>query len=126
MHEYSLAKRIFDQAREITAEHGKGNLESVVISLGPLSGVEPLLLASAFAQFAAEAGNANVQLTIEATPLSISCDACQCISELVDFRFRCQTCGGAQVQVVSGDQVILKSVEISTAPWKGELSCPAR
>jgi hydrogenase nickel incorporation protein HypA/HybF len=125
MHEYSLAKRIFDQASEIAAEHGGRKLELVVLSLGPLSGAEPLLLASAFAQIAAEEGQANVQLKMETTPLSITCDACHSISELVDFRFHCRACGGDQVQVCSGDQVILKSIVLSTVPGKGELSCPA-
>ena len=48
MHEMSLARCLLAQVGHLVEAHGGGTVRSIRVQLGPLSGVEPLLLASAF------------------------------------------------------------------------------
>lgn len=116
MHEFSLASAILAQSQEVARKHGDGDLREVVVSIGPLSGVEPLLLVSAFDQLTADAQLHCIRLTIEQTPLAVLCRDCKEASELLEFDFHCPSCGGTELQVLSGDQMILKRVELAAAP----------
>ena len=126
MHEYSLARAILTQAQTIAAAQGGAELREVVVSLGPLSGVEPLLLEIAFQQIAAERALAGAHLTIESAPLAVQCRACGATTELADFTFRCGRCGGSEVQVISGEQLLLRRVELFVAEPKEAPLCRAK
>jgi hydrogenase nickel incorporation protein HypA/HybF len=124
MHEFSLASAILAQSQEIARNQGEGDLREVVVSLGPLSGVEPLLLMSAFDQLTADARLHCIRLTIENTPLAVLCRDCKEASELVEFDFHCLCCGGTNLRITSGDQIILKRVELAAS--ESEAPCTAR
>jgi hydrogenase nickel incorporation protein HypA/HybF len=113
MHERSLAKAILAQAREAAGPYENMELQSAVVALGPLSGVEPLLLESAFREVAQEEGRGEVRIAIEQAPLLITCDSCNGVTEVVSFQFRCGLCGGVHVRVTSGEAVILKNIELA-------------
>ena len=110
MHEYSLAKALAEQVREIARLHFATAVTEIVVAAGPLAGVEPLLLAGAFEQIALDELLCQSRLIIEEVPLEIHCDACESDSELKEFAFRCPNCGADATRVVGGDAVILRHV----------------
>lgn len=112
MHEYSLARDVAAQVVRIArANYGERVIE-VVIEAGPLSGIEPVLLQSAFAQCTAATELRATQLTIQEVPLVIRCRGCAQVSSLKDFVFVCPMCGSASVDVVSGDKLMLRHIEL--------------
>jgi hydrogenase nickel incorporation protein HypA/HybF len=111
-------------SQEIARKHSDGDLREVVVSIGPLSGVEPLLLVSAFDQLTADAKLPCVRLTIENSSLAVLCRDCNGSSELLEFDFHCPLCGGADLRITSGDQIILKRVELAATEW--EAPCTAK
>lgn len=108
MHEKSLASAIWRQATQLGAERELGPVEVVEVEIGPLSGVEPELLTSAFRQLTQSLGN-DAELRVLSAPLIVLCENCQNESQLDEMAFRCQDCGYG-LTVVRGDQLLLLSV----------------
>ena len=48
MHELSLCEDLMDQVLTIAKEHHAEKVVRIIVQIGPLSGIEPLLLESAF------------------------------------------------------------------------------
>lgn len=111
MHELSLARSLLAQSSELAATHG-GALRRVRVQVGPLSGVEPALMVSAWERSVAAANLSGAMLEIEEVPLVAHCRRCEESFQPVGFSFRCPACGGASTEAVSGDGVVLHSIVI--------------
>ena len=77
------------------------------VEIGPLSGVEPLLVKAAFSQLAGDG-----TLIIEEVPLTARCDSCRAEFEVEHFHFVCPDCGSRETSVVRGDAFRLMSVTV--------------
>ncbi len=120
MHERSFVQALIRQIDQVVAENGGGRVAEVRVQVGPLSGVEPLLLRSAFEHGAPATCVAHAKLVIDEVPLTAVCEECDHTFELADYRFRCPRCGAKLVRVTQGDDLQLLSVTIgSTAPAGG-------
>jgi hydrogenase nickel incorporation protein HypA/HybF len=84
--------------------------------VGPLSGVEPTLLAGAFSIARAGGCAAQAALVIESTPVTIDCVRCGAQSQTVPNRLVCSACGGFITRIVAGDELRLRRVELRTPP----------
>ena len=112
MHEWSLAKMFLQEAIRISREQNSGKLLEVCVQIGPLSGVEPSLLESAFDKLVAEQGAVATRLVIETTALVVRCRDCDILSEVSDFDFYCGTCQSRTVRVIQGDELKLISITV--------------
>ncbi len=115
MHEMSLARALLGQVAELAAVHGGGAVREVRVQLGPISGVEPVLLAAAFDRLRSGAAVGSAALSIEEVSLAARCGACGAEFEPLKFRFHCPTCGSGETDVVRGDGVILHSIVMEDA-----------
>jgi hydrogenase nickel incorporation protein HypA/HybF len=118
MHEFSLVRSLLDQVAQIVAEQGGRAAVEVRVEIGPLSGVEPLLIRDAFHQLAN-----GPTLIIEEVPLIARCHTCNREFELKNFRFVCTHCGGRETRVVRGDAFRLMSVTVDL-PDDATATCP--
>jgi hydrogenase nickel incorporation protein HypA/HybF len=114
MHEMSIAQAIYRQIKRTESEHPGMKVVSGEVEVGPLSGVEPLLLQLAFADLMGELGR-EIKLDICEVPLKIRCLECAVESDLEAFRFLCSGCGSVHVQVISGDQIEIRQVMVAEA-----------
>jgi hydrogenase nickel incorporation protein HypA/HybF len=105
MHERSLVQSLLKQVDAIRRQHDAKHVSEVRVEVGPLSGVEPLLLAAAFEQLA------GAKLTIDEVALLAECQSCGREFELNDFDFHCPSCRG-NVRVTRGDEFLLVSVSL--------------
>jgi len=112
MHEFSLVRALLSQVGDLLRAQGGEGVEAIRVELGPLSGVEPELLALAFEQSVGDTPCVGARLQLELVPLICQCDACRRRFEPVRFRFRCPTCGGVDVRVTSGEELRLVDVTI--------------
>jgi hydrogenase nickel incorporation protein HypA/HybF len=112
MHEVSLVRQLLNQVAAVAAEHGGAQVEEFLIEIGPLSGVEPLLVRSAYEQLTAGSADPPAKLLIDEVPLEGVCDCCNRPFVVDRFRFICPQCGSSQVRVVRGDECRLVSVTI--------------
>jgi hydrogenase nickel incorporation protein HypA/HybF len=112
VHELSVCQALLTQVAEIAAGRGARVVERITIEVGPLSGVEPVLLASAFAIVRAGGCAAEAALSIESTTVTIGCMACGAHSNPKPNRLVCAVCGGFRTRVVAGDELRLRRVEL--------------
>jgi len=112
MHELSLVRSLLQQVEEIACAERASGVEYVCVALGPLSGVEPLLIRSAFEQLAPATAAAGAELVVDEIPLTVLCLDCGALFDAADFRFHCPECGSPQTRVVSGEEFRLMSVTI--------------
>lgn len=119
MHELSVCLSLLEQVERLAKEHGAERVERIRLRIGPLSGVEPPLLANAYPLAAAGTIAAEAELELEASPIRVRCKLCGTESEATANRLTCARCGAYQTELISGDEMLLASVEMSV-PDEGE------
>lgn len=113
MHELSIALSLIDTVIEEARHRGVLRVTAVHVRVGPLSGVEPGPLASAFE--IARTGTAidGAELVIGAVPVVVRCPTCLEEKDLIDpIPLRCPDCGTPTPDVVSGRELELDSLEV--------------
>ncbi len=124
MHEASLAKNLLDQVRNIQREHPLSRVVDVEIELGPLSGVEPMLLSMAFERLVAEEGTGEIELIMREVALQAICEDCQRQCTISDFNFACLHCQSTKLEISQGDCVRLMSVNLTPIELcEGSVQC---
>ena len=112
MHELSVCQALLGQVAEIAERRGASAVERITIEVGPLSGIEPGLLASAFATLRAGGCAAQARLSIESTGVSISCLDCGERTPVEPNRLVCGACGGFRTRIIAGDELRLRGLEL--------------
>jgi hydrogenase nickel incorporation protein HypA/HybF len=97
------------QVERLADAEGAGKVEEVRVKVGPLSGVEPLLIETAFQILAPRTSVGKARLVIEEIPLMAQCADCGHEFEVPYFRFRCPVCDCRRVDVTAGDGFVLES-----------------
>lgn len=115
MHEMSVCLSLLDQVEKIAAEHKANSVSSILLKIGPLSGVEAELLRRAYPVAAAGTIAENADLVIDTAEVVVRCTECGSTSNVPPNRLLCGQCGDFRTQVVSGDEMILQSVELDAA-----------
>ena len=112
MHELSICQALIEQVEAVAREHQANNVVSISVQVGPLSGVVPELLERSFSVVQAGTVAEHAEFNIETLPLRVSCNACGAETPAISTRLVCGNCGDWRVRVVSGDQLLLASVEV--------------
>jgi len=113
MHEMSICQSLMDQVEQIAAEQGASRVDSIVLSIGPLAGVEADLLSRAFEVARMDTIAENAELEIRTGPIIVECWKCGTRGEARVNRLLCPSCGDWQVNLVEGDELLLLRLEVS-------------
>jgi hydrogenase nickel incorporation protein HypA/HybF len=114
MHELSVCQAMMEQVRDIALQRQADVVTSVKVQVGPLSGVEPQLLKQAFPIASAGSVAQGATLVLEASPVRVRCERCNEVTEAKVNRLLCGNCGDYRTRLVSGDELLLTSVEMQT------------
>ncbi|RCV86006.1 hydrogenase maturation nickel metallochaperone HypA [Vreelandella rituensis] len=123
MHELSLCRSLLRQILEVAEQHRVLAVTVVRLQVGPLSGVEPELLKTAFPLAAAGTLAESAKLNLTATCIEVYCGSCKKRSRAASNQLSCTSCGSCSTQLVSGDELILESVEL-TLDELSAIKCP--
>lgn len=113
MHELAICQEIISQVNEIAFENQALSIESITLQVGPLSGVEAPLLKQAFPFAAVQTVAEHAALIIEELPVIVECKQCGFHSTVALNKLICAQCGDYHTQLVSGDEMLLASVELN-------------
>ena len=113
MHEMSICQGLMDQVERIAAEQKASRVDSISLSIGPLSGVEPDLLKRAYEVARLHTVAENAELEIRTGPVVVECRICGASGEAQVNRLLCPSCGNWQVNLVQGDELLLLRLEVS-------------
>jgi hydrogenase nickel incorporation protein HypA/HybF len=114
MHELSVCLSLLKQVERIAREHNASVVNRIVLKVGPLSGVEPALLKHAYPLAAAGTVASDAELIIGDADVVVRCSECGAESQVPPNRLLCSQCGDFRTNLVSGDEMLLQSVEFTT------------
>lgn len=115
MHELSICQGLFKQLETIAADNQAEQIDRVHLHIGALAGVEIPLLKQAFNVIRAGTIAAQADLVIHPTPIQIQCNQCGKTSDADINRLVCTHCGDWHTRLISGDELLLANVEMTTA-----------
>jgi len=115
VHELSLCEDLMDQVTAIAKAHHAEKVIFIIVRIGPLSGIEPSLLDSAFTISRAGTLAEEAELLTELQPIRVQCNGCGAESEAQVNNLLCGSCGGYDTKLLSGDELILARVELLNA-----------
>jgi hydrogenase nickel incorporation protein HypA/HybF len=98
------------QVEEIAKNNGASSVDKIVLSIGPLAGVEASLLENAFLISCPGTVAENAQLICESSDIKVKCHECGQKSIATINRLLCEECGSWKTSVISGDELLLKQV----------------
>ncbi|MFC1589323.1 hydrogenase maturation nickel metallochaperone HypA [Pseudomonadota bacterium] len=112
MHELSICQALMNQVESIALQHNAKNVASIVVGMGPLSGVEAQLLKNAYPIASAGTVAESAELIIEQLPIRVKCNQCGAESDATPNKLICKHCGDWRTTLLSGDELMLMSVEL--------------
>ncbi|HEV2114504.1 MAG TPA: hydrogenase maturation nickel metallochaperone HypA [Terriglobales bacterium] len=112
MHELGIASSVLQEAREEAQRHPGARLRKVRVRVGELSGVNPDALRFCFEVLVRDAKLEPLELEIETCARQQRCPACDLTFTVAGYDLSCPTCGTAETQFVSGDELELASLEM--------------
>ena len=115
MHELSLCEDLMEQVLAIAKANHAEKVVSIIVRIGPLSGIEPMLLESAFSISRAGTLAEDAQMLTEILPIRVQCNRCGAETEAVINHLICSSCGDFNTKLLSGDELILARVELESA-----------
>jgi hydrogenase nickel incorporation protein HypA/HybF len=117
MHELSIAQAIAD----IAICHGEGRrVVKVEVRVGHLRQVVPDSLDFAFGLITQGTALDGAVLEIEHVPAAGRCRECGAESVLKDFPLCCAQCGGLDVEVLAGEELLVEALELEQEPLSDE------
>jgi hydrogenase nickel incorporation protein HypA/HybF len=116
MHELSVCQGLISQVTRIVEENEATAVERIVVQIGPLSGVEAPLLEQAYSLARAGTVAEGAELVTESMPVRVACQSCGAETDAQANRLVCGACGDYRTRLVSGDELILASVELVKGP----------
>jgi hydrogenase nickel incorporation protein HypA/HybF len=112
MHELSICRGILRLVEDIARPHATPVLK-VEVRIGPLSGVEPKLLARAWPIAAAGTVADASELEIDASDIVVRCRQCGASTPASVNDLLCGACGDWHTDLIGGDELMLMHVELA-------------
>ena len=114
MHELSLIAAMFETLEAEIKKYGPVKVTSVTLKVGVISGAVPDLLESAFESYKKGTFAEDASLTITVTQPRFRCRACGSETFREDLDFSCAACGSRDIELISGDELIVEKIELET------------
>jgi hydrogenase nickel incorporation protein HypA/HybF len=115
MHELSIALSILQLAAEEGERQGGGEVLAVHLRMGPLSGVVPDALRSAYDLAREGSPLSKSELVIEEVPLVSYCPVCAVERVLGSAQLlRCPVCGTPTPEIVRGRELEITALEMES------------
>jgi hydrogenase nickel incorporation protein HypA/HybF len=108
-----IARGIMDIVTREMEKAGARRLKKVVVRVGEITAVEPAALVFCFEACIEGTGMRGATLEVEESALKGMCPSCGDTFEMKGFPASCPACGSAPIEMVSGDELDLVSIETS-------------
>jgi len=107
----SIAQSLMDMVARESREHGLKQVKAIRIQVGVLAAVVPEALHFCFDFASRETEAAGARLEIETVAAVARCPDCDLMFEVEDLIFLCPRCQAPTMELVSGRELVLVSLE---------------
>ena len=112
MHELSIAQNILEIVGEYLPSDRRGLVKTVKLKLGEQAGIVPDSLEFCFNSLVEGTNLRGAVLEIERVPFVVRCNSCGRSSISESGLLMCSVCDGADVVLISGNELKVTSIEI--------------
>jgi hydrogenase nickel incorporation protein HypA/HybF len=114
MHEMGIAVRIVEIACDSLPEGEQDlKIEAINLKVGKMTAIIPSNLRFCFDIAAKESVLEGARLNIEEVPITVKCSDCDADTVIENPLFECGTCGGKNIVVTTGRELIVSSIEVA-------------
>jgi hydrogenase nickel incorporation protein HypA/HybF len=110
MHEYSIVQALLERVSAEARARRATSVHRLSIRIGELSGVEPELLAAAYATFRERTICAHAELELQMIAARWECSGCGRVISRGE-RLTCATCA-TPARLTAGDEIMLDRIEM--------------
>lgn len=115
MHEMAIAASMLDGVLRAAEQAGAARVTVVEVEVGAMRQVVPEALQAAWEAVRKETLAERAALKIEEIPAEAECRQCgRCFEPDIAWSFLCPQCNRADVRIVRGNDIVLKSVICET------------
>ncbi|MBD3391804.1 MAG: hydrogenase maturation nickel metallochaperone HypA [Chitinivibrionales bacterium] len=111
VHEFSIVESILDTLGELAGKNRLARITSVTLTIGRLRQVVPETLRFAFEAASKDTVAHGARLELEFVDIRARCTTCGAKFRVENNYYICGTCNGTSVELTSGDELIIQSVE---------------
>jgi hydrogenase nickel incorporation protein HypA/HybF len=126
MHEMGIAMQVVEIAAASIPERLKNSrVQGVYLKIGKLSSVVPDSLRFCFDIVSKDSAIAGATLYIEEIPVKARCKSCENHWTIDGPAFSCPRCGSGTIELISGQELDISSIEIEEDPTGEQISANA-
>jgi hydrogenase nickel incorporation protein HypA/HybF len=112
MHELSLVLSVVNKISSLCEQNKWKRVSRVTFKVGLMRQIEPEILAFAFSSATVGTALEGSEISIIEMPIIFKCKSCGKSSDTEDPRFVCPNCGSSNVDIVSGMEFVIESIEV--------------
>ncbi len=112
MHELSITQSILNIALSSAENAGAKKVNGIKITLGEMSGCVPQYIQEYFDLVSEGTIARGARLEFKTTPAIAKCLDCGHETRLIRFRFRCESCKSQKLEIISGKEFLVESIDI--------------
>ena len=111
MHEIKIAEDLSKIVIDAAKKEHLTRVTKVNISFGQLVQIVPDIFEFAFREAVRDTVAMDAELSIEIIPVRMICTGCGNDFEIKENRFKCDVCGSSDLNIISGKELFVKSIE---------------
>ena len=112
MHELSITQSILSIALEKANEANAGNISRINLVIGELSGIVDDCVQFYFELLSKDTIAAEANLSFQRPPAQLRCRSCAMVFSPSNGGWECPDCRGQSVEIVSGRELYIDSIEV--------------
>ncbi len=111
MHEFSVTKSLVDLCRKEAKQSGISKISKIILKIGKFTGFSPESISFYFDYLKPNTECVGAKIVFEEIPIRIKCLDCKEENTIDEPIFLCPKCGGVNVDVLSGREFYVESIE---------------
>ncbi len=111
MHELMITKNLVSLLEDAVSPSDVGMVKTVYLEVGRLRYLVPEIMTACFTQIKKSDKLKQAKLNLKVLPVKLRCSDCGKESEALENSFLCGSCQSLNVDIISGKEFILKSIE---------------
>ncbi len=112
MHEMGIAMQIMNIVNQSLPPGEDLKVKSISLRVGKLTAIVPPSLRFCMEVVTKDTAAEGAELAIEEVPVIVSCDDCGEDTRIEEPPFVCGSCGGKNLEVLSGREMIVEAIEV--------------